>query len=65
MRQLQASGVTSSKEPADALNARGIRTVRGGQWHASTVLNVLKRAVELQDETIGGRRTLEKSHDII
>ena len=46
IRQLQASGVTSSKELADALNARGIRTARGGQWHASTVLNVLKRAVE-------------------
>jgi DNA invertase Pin-like site-specific DNA recombinase len=43
IRQLQACGVTSSKALADALNARGIRTARGGQWHASTVLNVLKR----------------------
>lgn len=46
IRQLQASGVTSSKDLADALNARGIRTARGGQWHASTVLNVLRRAIE-------------------
>jgi DNA invertase Pin-like site-specific DNA recombinase len=49
IRQLQAGGVTSSKELASALNARGIRTARGGQWHASTVLNILKRTAEPRD----------------
>ena len=29
---------------ADALNARGIRTARGGRWHVSTVQNLLARA---------------------
>jgi DNA invertase Pin-like site-specific DNA recombinase len=29
---------------ADALNARGVRTARGGRWHASSVRNVLARS---------------------
>ena len=29
---------------AGALNARGVRTARGGQWYATTVRNVLQRA---------------------
>jgi hypothetical protein len=29
---------------ADALNARGIRTARGGEWHSMTVRNLLARA---------------------
>jgi hypothetical protein len=29
---------------ADALNARGVRTARGGAWHNSTVRNLLARA---------------------
>ena len=29
---------------ADALNARGITTLRGGRWFASSVRNVLERA---------------------
>jgi hypothetical protein len=28
---------------AEALNVRGIRTARGGAWHASTVRNLLSR----------------------
>src|SRR6516164_3207449 len=32
-----ASGLTTLREIADALNARGVRTARGGQWHSSTV----------------------------
>ena len=28
---------------AAALNARGIRTARGGAWHGTTVRNVLRR----------------------
>jgi DNA invertase Pin-like site-specific DNA recombinase len=43
---LRASGVTTLAGIAGALNARGIRTARGGQWHVSTVMNLLKRAAQ-------------------
>ena len=35
---------SESGKGADALNARGIRTARGGRWHVSTVQNLLVRA---------------------
>jgi DNA invertase Pin-like site-specific DNA recombinase len=44
VRQLQASGVTTTRAIAEALNARGVRTARGGEWHGSTVRNLLARA---------------------
>jgi len=44
VQQLQATGLTRLADIADALNTRGVRTARGGQWHASTVRNVLLRA---------------------
>lgn len=43
VKQIQASGATSQRAIAEALNARGIRTARGGAWHASTVGNLLGR----------------------
>jgi DNA invertase Pin-like site-specific DNA recombinase len=43
VRTIQASGVTSFAGLAEALNARGVRTARGGDWHASTVRNLLRR----------------------
>lgn len=43
VRQIQAAGVTSTREIAAALNARGIRTARGGDWHHTTVRNLLAR----------------------
>src|SRR5579864_7116513 len=33
IRQIEASGVTGHRGIAAALNARGIRTARGGDWH--------------------------------
>jgi hypothetical protein len=39
----QKAGATTLRQIADALNARGIPTARGGQWHASSVRNVLER----------------------
>lgn len=45
IRQIQASGVTTYQALAEALNNRGIRTARGGQWYASTVTNILKRGL--------------------
>jgi DNA invertase Pin-like site-specific DNA recombinase len=44
IRQIQRSGARTLREVADALNARGISTARGGRWHAMTVRNVLARA---------------------
>ena len=44
IRQIQASSVHSFRAIASALNARGIPTARGGQWHDSTVRNALKHA---------------------
>ena len=41
---VRKSGARSLASIADALNARGIRTARGGRWHVSTVQNLLARA---------------------
>jgi DNA invertase Pin-like site-specific DNA recombinase len=41
--QLRAAGVTTVRGIAEALNVRGIRTARGGEWHHSTVRNLLAR----------------------
>lgn len=43
VREIQAAGMTTLRDIAAALNARGIRTVRGGAWHSSTVRNLLQR----------------------
>jgi Recombinase len=43
VRAIQASGLTTLRDIAAALNARGVRTARGGQWHSSTVHNLLTR----------------------
>jgi DNA invertase Pin-like site-specific DNA recombinase len=44
IREIRRAGATSLHQIADALNARGITTSRGGQWYASSVRNVLQRA---------------------
>ena len=41
--QIRASGATSFQAIAEALNARGVRTARGGAWHASSARNVALR----------------------
>jgi DNA invertase Pin-like site-specific DNA recombinase len=48
VRQIRAAGHTTLQAIADSLNARGVRTARGGAWHNSTVRNLLAR------ETGGG-----------
>jgi DNA invertase Pin-like site-specific DNA recombinase len=45
LREIQASGLTTLRDIAGALNARGIRTARGGAWYSSTVRNLLLRKV--------------------
>lgn len=44
VRQIRAAGAASMASIATALNDRGIKTARGGAWHASTVHNLLKRS---------------------
>jgi DNA invertase Pin-like site-specific DNA recombinase len=43
VREIQASGAASFQAIAEALNARGVRTARGGTWHASTARNIVIR----------------------
>jgi DNA invertase Pin-like site-specific DNA recombinase len=46
VRQIQALGLTTLRDIAGALNARGVRTARGGAWHSTTVRNLLGRVKE-------------------
>ncbi len=46
VRQIEAAGVTTHRAIAEALNARGIRTARGGMWHGSTVRNLIGRGAD-------------------
>jgi hypothetical protein len=43
IRDVQRAGLESLRAIAEALNARGVRTARGGMWHASSVRDALKR----------------------
>lgn len=43
IREIQRTGTKSLHQIADALNARGITTPRGGAWYAKSVRNVLAR----------------------
>src|SRR6516225_2498153 len=44
IREAQKAGARTLREIAEALNARGIATARGGQWYAQSVANILGRA---------------------
>jgi Recombinase len=44
---VKAAGVTSIDAIAMVLNARGIRTARGGRWHSTTVRNLLAQQREV------------------
>jgi DNA invertase Pin-like site-specific DNA recombinase len=43
IKEAQKAGATTLRAVAEALNARGISTARGGSWHAMSVKNVLDR----------------------
>src|SRR4051812_47446146 len=43
IESVRATGATSYDAIARALNARGIRTARGGCWHSTTVRNLINR----------------------
>jgi Recombinase len=44
IREAQKAGARTLREIAEALNASGIATARGGQWYAQSVANILARA---------------------
>jgi hypothetical protein len=44
IREAQKAGATTLRQIAEALNARGVATARGGQWYAKSVSNILGRA---------------------
>jgi DNA invertase Pin-like site-specific DNA recombinase len=46
VQDIQSTGVTSLRSIAAELNARGILTARKGQWHPTTVRNLLNRAAQ-------------------
>ena len=43
IREAQKAGASTLRQIAEALNARGIPTARGGQWYAQSVANILER----------------------
>ncbi|MGA7454139.1 MAG: recombinase family protein, partial [Rhodoplanes sp.] len=44
INEIRKAGARTLRDIADALNARGISTPRGGRWYASSVKNVLARS---------------------
>lgn len=47
--QIRATGLTSLRQIAGALNARGIKTRRGAEWTAASVSRILARKRQLPD----------------
>lgn len=43
VRQAQERGAQTYRAIAEELNQRGVRTARGGTWHATTVRNMMLR----------------------
>jgi DNA invertase Pin-like site-specific DNA recombinase len=55
IREAQKAGATTLRAVADALNARGIPTPRGGAWYAMSVKNVLERPIARKASLAGER----------
>jgi len=47
-------GGASLRQVATELNARGIKTARGGKWYATTVLNILKQVSQTPPASVQG-----------
>jgi DNA invertase Pin-like site-specific DNA recombinase len=52
--ELWLQGISGVREMAAALNAQGLTTSRGGQWHPTSVQRLLKRIDKLQTKPIVG-----------
>jgi hypothetical protein len=48
IEEMQRRGIDSPSAISAALNARGVRTARGGQWYATTVSNLLRRPIPVE-----------------
>lgn len=48
LNHLESQGHKTLTAQADELNRRGIKTARGGRWHASSVVNLRRRQMALQ-----------------
>ena len=46
IESIRRCGITRLRGVATALNNRGVRTARGGQWQVSNVRNILARSVD-------------------
>jgi DNA invertase Pin-like site-specific DNA recombinase len=55
IREAQKAGATTLRQIAEALNARGISTARGGSWHAMSVKNMLERPIARKTSQAGDR----------
>ena len=44
IEEIRSAGISTLKDIAKALNARGIKTARDGAWYPTTVKNLLERA---------------------
>ncbi len=44
IKEIKNAGITDLRSIANALNARGIKTARGGAWWASSVSNIISNA---------------------
>ncbi|MGY3497143.1 DNA invertase Pin-like site-specific DNA recombinase [Bradyrhizobium sp. USDA 4502] len=44
IREAQKAGASTLRQIAEALNARGVPTARGGRWYAQSIANILERA---------------------
>jgi DNA invertase Pin-like site-specific DNA recombinase len=49
IREAQKAGARSLRAIAEVLNARGVRTARGGKWAATQVRDILRRADRAED----------------
>jgi DNA invertase Pin-like site-specific DNA recombinase len=55
IREAQKAGATTLRQIAEALNARGVTTPRGGAWYAMSVRNVLDRPIAQKNSQAGAR----------
>ena len=55
IKEAQKAGATTLRQIAEALNARGIPTPRGGVWYAMSVKNVLDRPIAGKASQAGER----------
>ena len=60
IREIRKAGATSLRQIADALNARGISSPRGGDWHATSVRNMLARALTTANHGDGPHDNLDE-----